>query len=404
MAARLHCFMNGEFVGDWQIDPARFQYHPDWLKAPHARPLSLSMPLRRRAYCGAPVAAFFDNLLPELPQIRSRLASSLGLKGSNPGDILSELGRDCAGALQLMPPELAPPEPRLTGIPLRSETLEKFLRVVPRTPIMRCLRHHYRVALAGIQDKTALLYLKDEWRMPTHSTPTTHIIKVAPSPLVLQNEWLCLQILQEFGLPVAQAELQRVGTQTVLTLERFDRRWSPDGLKLLRLPTEDLCQALGIASHRRYQRDGGPGIKQAMDLLLGSSRATQDRYSFFSAQVLFWMLGATDGHGKNFSLFLEPQGRFRLAPLYDVVSSYPTPTQLAMQVAEKTEWSQVTPEDWQIQAQRCKFHTHAKALIQHLKEQTPRVIETVLARLPQNFPAQLADHILFGLGRTALKL
>ncbi|MGH7824236.1 MAG: HipA domain-containing protein [Candidatus Binatia bacterium] len=38
---------------------------------------------------------------------------------------------------------------------------------------------------------------------------------------------------------------------------------------------------------------------------------------------MFWLLGATDGHAKNFSIFLRPGGRFRLTPLYDVMSVQP---------------------------------------------------------------------------------
>jgi len=39
-----------------------------------------------------------------------------------------------------------------------------------------------------------------------------------------------------------------------------------------------------------------------MELLLGSDNAEQDRRNFFKAQLIFWVLAATDGHGKNFSI------------------------------------------------------------------------------------------------------
>jgi serine/threonine-protein kinase HipA len=42
------------------------------------------------------------------------------------------------------------------------------------------------------------------------------------------------------------------------------------------------------------------------------------------AQVVFFLIGATDGHAKNFSIFLGPQGRFRLTPLYDILSAQPS--------------------------------------------------------------------------------
>ena len=109
----------------------------------------------------------------------------------------------------------------------------------------------------------------------------------------------------------------------VLIVERFDRRWASNGSWLMRLPQEDFCQSLGIAPALKYESHGGPGIADAMTLLLGSRLAVQDREMFFKSQILFWMLAAIDGHGKNFSLFIEPGTSFRMTPLYDVISAYP---------------------------------------------------------------------------------
>ncbi len=60
-----------------------------------------------------------------------------------------------------------------------------------------------------------------------------------------------------------------------------------------------------------------------MTLLGTSSGPDRDRRTFFQAQVLFWMLRATDGHAKNFSIFLRPGGTYELSPLYDVLSCLP---------------------------------------------------------------------------------
>ena len=91
----------------------------------------------------------------------------------------------------------------------------------------------------------------------------------------------------------------------------------------MRLPQEDMCQALGISPNLKYQADGGPGMKNIMQLLLGSANPTEDRDIFYRSQVLFWLLAAIDGHAKNFSLFIEPEGKYRLTPLYDIMSAYP---------------------------------------------------------------------------------
>ena len=97
----------------------------------------------------------------------------------------------------------------------------------------------------------------------------------------------------------------------------------PTSARLLRLPQEDMCQALGVPPHLKYESDGGPGMDRILSLLLHSDNAKKDRLTFFQAQILFWMLCATDGHAKNFSLMLLPQGHYTLAPLYDVMSAYP---------------------------------------------------------------------------------
>ena len=60
-----------------------------------------------------------------------------------------------------------------------------------------------------------------------------------------------------------------------------------------------------------------------MNLLLGSANPAVDRDNFFRSQVLFWLLAAIDGHAKNFSVFIEPAGKYRLTPLYDIMSAYP---------------------------------------------------------------------------------
>jgi serine/threonine-protein kinase HipA len=382
---KLQCCMNEVPVGVWQFGQRtldQFTYDEHWLQGRHHRPLSLSMPTRSRPYRGQVVSSFFDNLLPELPSLRNRLAARLNT-GSSPGDILTELGRDCAGAVQLFPEGVQrSSEARVSGVPLKPSYLERFLKVVPRSPVLRCLRQHFRVALAGTNEKTALLYYQDQWRFPTHSTATTHIFKLGPST---ENEWLCHLILRAYGVPTARCKLIPVGDMLALAVERFDRRWCAHGMRLLRVPVEDLCQALGIPGEQKYEVT----IKQVLDLLLGSSLGQRDREEFLRRQILHWMLGACDGHAKNFSLFLEAHGRFHLAPSYDVVSSYPNPGRTAMAVGGEHEWERIERKHWLATARQCRLQNHLPAILQQLVEKTPEVIRSVRAQLPEGFPADL---------------
>jgi serine/threonine-protein kinase HipA len=56
----------------------------------------------------------------------------------------------------------------------------------------------------------------------------------------------------------------------------------------------------------KYQADGGPGMRVILNLLKGSDTPAEDQKNFLIAQRLFWIIGATDGHAKNFSVSLSP--------------------------------------------------------------------------------------------------
>ncbi len=134
----------------------------------------------------------------------------------------------------------------------------------------------------------------------------------------VDNEHYCLALLSAFGLPVANRD-RHLRARRALVVERFDRQWLADG-RLLRVPQEDCCQALGVPSSQKYQSEGGPAAADIIRLLGGSDDPTEDQATFLSSQIIFWLIGATDGHAKNFSLFLRPGGGFKLTPFYDVLS------------------------------------------------------------------------------------
>lgn len=116
----------------------------------------------------------------------------------------------------------------------------------------------------------------------------------------------------------------RFEDQRVLVVERFDRRWIEEGQYLVgELPQEDMCQASALAPSQKYEADGGPGIQDIAQLLLRSEDPYRDRLTFLKAQLIMWLLAATDGHAKSFSLHLLPGGSYRLTPLYDVLSMWP---------------------------------------------------------------------------------
>lgn len=425
----LSVWMNGERVGTWVTHPARpdeFRYAPEWLTADGARPISLSMPLRPTEYKGKIVRAYFDNLLPDSRSIRDRIQRHFGAPSSSAFDLLAEIGRDCAGAIQLLPESESTPDVRkIEGVALKSEDIERLLIDLLRATSMG-RDEDLRICLAGAQEKTALLRLKGKWMRPKVTTPTTHILKLPIGTggggidltTSVENEWLCAEILRQYGVPVARCSMDQFGEQQVLVVERFDRRLSSDGSWIVRLPQEDMCQATGVPGDRKYEADGGPGIRSIMDLLLGSSRAEEDRRDFFKTQILYWLLCAIDGHAKNFSLFLEAGGGYTLAPRYDVLSAFPVlgtgkrmlspkKVKMAMAVEGKNRhylWHSILLRHWEETAQRCGMGSVFRQLVAEVLDQTPGVIDSVALRLPKGFPDSVVSPTLDGLRASAARL
>lgn len=342
--APLDVYMNRRKVGQFIREPNGafvFAYAEEWLAWENTLPISRSLPLRSQRYVGPPVIAVFDNLLPDNDDIRRRVAERVGADGLDAYSLLARIGRDCVGALQFLPEGEAPEAGPLTGEPLSEVQIAAMLGDLGRTPLGMRRDRDFRISVAGAQEKTALLYHEGQWIEPTGTTPTTHILKPAIGTLPngmdltdsIENEHFCLRLMAGFGLSVARTEITRFAETKALVIERFDRLHTRDG-RLIRLPQEDCCQALSVPPTRKYQNEGGPGIVEICDLLQGSDEPLRDRIDFFKATVLFWLIGATDGHAKNFSIALMPGGRFTMTPLYDVLTVQPSLDAGQLQIKE----------------------------------------------------------------------
>lgn len=428
----LTVWMNGEHVGEWRHlanGAEEFVYAEAWLASPAARPISLSLPLRpsNEAYRQG-VSEFFDNLLPDNQNIRERIQRRFRSATSGAFDLLQEIGRDCIGALQLLPEGHSSPDVRkITGERLRSQQVAEILAesLNPAFGRSESSNDTFRISLAGAQEKTALLWHKGAWHRPTAATPTTHILKLPIGmnsqrldlSTSVENEWLCAKIAKAYGLFVAPCEMETFGGQKVLVVERFDRTLAQNGDWWIRVPQEDFCQATATSPALKYESDGGPGIRKIMELLLGSERNAEDRREFMRTQLVFWLLAAIDGHAKNFSIFLLPDSAYRLTPRYDILSAYPmmgrsrgklSHREITMAMAvwgnnRHYRWREISARHWEATARDCGF-THMRTLMQEVIEETPRVIEQIGQGLPRNFPNQIAESILEGLKKSAKQL
>jgi serine/threonine-protein kinase HipA len=271
------------------------------------------------------------------------------------------------------------------------------------------------------------LWHNDGWILPRGSTPTTHILKL-PLGLVghrkadltapVENERLCMNLLAEFGLPVAQTAILNFGSQKVLGVERFDRRMHPSGNWIMRLPQEDFCQALGVPPHMKYESEGGPGLADLATVLCGSERAEEDLTTLLTSQVLFWLMAAPDGHAKNFSIRLLAEGRYALTPLYDVMSIWPIEggganqyslyeARLAMALLGKNKhyrYSDAQRRHFNSTVAKCFLRADAEDVIERVLARTSGAIDAVAGRLPSGFPERVAVSIFEGIARSAKQL
>ncbi len=257
---------------------------------------------------------------------------------------------------------------------------------------------------------------------PRGATPTTHIFKL-PLGLVggrqadfstsVDNEWLCLRLLDAYGLPTAHADIRTFGKQRVLVVERFDRAVSADGTRLFRLMQEDFCQASGVSPYLKYESEGGPGLKSLCTLLQQSQAAEQDLRTLMASQILFWLLRAPDGHAKNFSvqLLAGGPGRFKLTKMYDVMSALPIigkgqklwaeqDIKLAMALLGKNRhyhMHDIQRRHFNSTARQVGYGDSAEPLLQELIARTPEVVEKVQGELPEDFSPLVADKVLGGL-------
>jgi serine/threonine-protein kinase HipA len=428
VSSRLAIWMNGELVGTWRVDRGshRLSYDRSWIESPRQRSLSLSLPITTSLEIRGPVVAhYFDNLLPDNDRIRERIARRYRTKSTEVFELLQAVGRDCVGAVQLLPEGVEPQGwNAVTGEPLDEHQVAEVLRATPSESVLGQAADDelFRISLAGAQEKTALLFTDQGWHRPLGATPTTHILKL-PLGLVggsrrvdlsdsLENEWLCAQILYHLDLPVAPTELWRFEDQKALAITRFDRSWQLGERGqpwIARLPQEDFCQALGYPPGKKYEKDGGPGMAECMRLLAGSADGT-DRQTFALTQLAFWLMGATDGHAKNHSIFLQRGDSYISTPLYDVLSIFP----YVGDGANQFRWRKVGPamalrsknvhwhfhdiqaRHWHGLAMKCGGATVWEAM-QGLVQRVGPALERIGDALPGDFPGETWQAISRGM-------
>ncbi len=258
-SATLVIWMNGVRAGAWTHARGAhvLQYDPAWVESSAGRALSLSLPFTpaNMPHRGAVVANFFDNLLPDTDAIRSRIRSRFGTSSTEAFDLLAAIGRDCVGAVQLLPEGQTPAGfDRIEAEPLTKAGVEQAIAasLCGGRALGQEETTEFRISLAGAQEKTAFLYHRGKWCRPLRTTPTTHIFKL-PLGLVghlqmdmrdsLENEWLCSRLMKAFGLDISSSETRCRALRPRATTRWVDRK----------IAARRFLPGIGIVQHEKVR-------------------------------------------------------------------------------------------------------------------------------------------------------
>jgi serine/threonine-protein kinase HipA len=344
-------------VGVIKVDgkgPA-FIYDRTWLGTRGSFPISTTMPLGPEPFAAAIFLPWAANLLPESEQLRA-VGQFLGMSPNDVVGLLSEIGRDTAGALSIGKPGGTS---SVYWRPVETEAeLERIIEELPSKPFL-VGEEGVSMSLAGVQSKLAVgVDDQDRICIPTVGSPSTHILKPDSERLPggVHNEAFCLTLAKRLGLPTVAITTGKAGRRTFLLAKRYDR--TGGGGRWRRLHQEDFCQALGKPPSAKYEINqtgvAGPTIKDMFDLTRRVMAPTE--ILRLLDMVIFNVIACnTDAHAKNYSIMLNAAGA-SLAPGYDVMCGEAwrhVTKKLAQTIAGKNRGDVLTDKDWYRFAREC---------------------------------------------------
>jgi serine/threonine-protein kinase HipA len=402
---QLSAYLYGKEAGRFTEESGKvtFRYRDEWLKAVEERqvhPLSISLPVNKQFSDDAP-ASYIAGLLPDSVKHREMLAIELGIDG-DPSDFnfLSKLGRDCAGALTIIPSDEDVDIGQKASIDwLQEEALTQYIAALPRRPLLVDEEDGILLSLAGVNDKAAVVATKNKIGLPKHGMPSTHIIKTDIPGLKdsIRVEHFCLRLAEACGQEVPKSDVKVAGDQTFVLMRRYDRRTIAEstGPRLYRLHQEDFCQALGLRPAKKYERHGGPSWKDCFALMSVTSDPVRSREMLLDRAILQYLIGNPDAHGKNYSLLYSRTGEIKLAPFYDLNnaaafrSNFKNTKQImAMGIGGNVERDKLTTENWEQFAKDCSL---SPALVMRRLEHLAATIAEKVVQLREEVQETAAE-------------
>jgi len=303
----------------------RTQWHADGVErwGLGSPALSVGLPV------GAPIGPrdmrgldFFENMLPEGPAL-ARMAALAGVRPADTYGILAAFGRDCAGAVMLLPDGEQPGADGRGGYtPMTPGDVRRVISDLDAAPLGAAPGRGFRPSLPGFQRKALLGRAADgTWQLPYGDAPSTWILKPDGPHSMAANEATCLRLAAACALDAAQTELLEVAGLPVLAVKRYDRLASGGGGLPARVHQEDGCQATATPPGMKYEEQGGPGLRDLANLLRNYGEPA-DIILLLRRTTFNMAVGNADAHAKNFSILHDADSpAISLAPLYDVLST-----------------------------------------------------------------------------------
>ena len=284
--------------------------------APPEADVSLTMPNRPEQYVSRDLHPIFQMNLPEgyvLEQLRNRFAKAALL---DPMLLLAMTGQGASiGRVSVSTPHVQRDD---SG---RGERLDAILAWDGAEDLFAELADRYllRTGASGMQPK--LLVPEDVGDRPAlHNAAVVMpelIVKSAGEqfPGLAVNEFVCMSIAREAGLPVPDFHLSK--NARIFVMRRFDR--AEDGSAL---GFEDMAVLMGKGSADKYA-SSYEAVARAIELYCAPARQREGLAQLFDQVALSCILGNGDAHLKNFGVLYRHPGDedVRLAPAYDIVNT-----------------------------------------------------------------------------------
>jgi serine/threonine-protein kinase HipA len=296
-------------------DDVVFAYDSDYVDA-GLPAVCTTIPLRAREVrtSGGAVPAFFAGLLPEGRRLTS-LQRSLKVSADDELAQLLVVGADCVGDVRVLPAGASAQAQAIAGPPLPAPHEVSFAEFFDRT-----LENQFapgNSSIPGVQDKLSGSLLA----LPVTTRGAAAILKLNPAgyPRLVENEAYFLDVARRAGLKTPRSTVvhDRDGASGLI-VERFDR--TRRGRQEIRIAQEDSVQLAGRWPSAKYSMT----TREVFDAVTAVTPAAPvARAELLRLFIFSYLVFNGDLHGKNVSVYDNPEGVWSVTPAYDLVSTLP---------------------------------------------------------------------------------